>query len=592
MDYVLDDHYVIAQNPLIKHPTITGFLSAGLFDSAHRQSDSQLSYYRPLLSASFALDYKLWGANPFAHRCVNLLFHIGNSLLVLWLINVLFVNFRMASIGAIFFSMLPIQEWSVRYIVGRGDLLSTTLSLLAILGVIHYLRSNKGLHLWAALISFIGALLSKESSLLTVGLIALSAFYLTKNIARTLKVSAVFLIVAIGYYLFRLQFLPIQQAPALGFSSIVEGLTIAFEYQLRFLMPWAVQAAMKFGSVVAVGLSALFAIIVLRSIDRQKERQHLVIFALVWLIVSGIGFVVVAPIIGRLGPILSEHFLYLNAVGFVALLALVIESNTNIWLKRLGFLGFVLYFLVIGFSNRPFWVSEEVLLRHVQMMENRKYTVAYEQLLMRYDEDFLKINDLIDRAPTGSTKSIWFQRLGQLYRKYNHYPQAKVALATAVDYNPHNIEALNALAVCHLETNQITQGIKLLNGSLLIDPVQSDAYRLLGVLYYRAGQLSLASKNLEMAWLYNPDDRETALHLMMTYYFLNNQIAYLEMIDQLSLKFSLEPVLKFAASEFFSHGYFKETIQILTQSDPQILKDSQMNALLANARSRISSLPK
>ena len=45
MGYVLDDHYVIAQNPAIKNPSVFKLLSSGLFDSAHRSADSKLNYY-------------------------------------------------------------------------------------------------------------------------------------------------------------------------------------------------------------------------------------------------------------------------------------------------------------------------------------------------------------------------------------------------------------------------------------------------------------------------------------------------------------------------------------------------------------------
>jgi hypothetical protein len=48
------------------------------------------SSYYPVRSLSYALDYQLWGFNPFGFKLTNLLIHVANVLLVFWLMLRLF----------------------------------------------------------------------------------------------------------------------------------------------------------------------------------------------------------------------------------------------------------------------------------------------------------------------------------------------------------------------------------------------------------------------------------------------------------------------------------------------------------------------
>ena len=165
--------------------------------------------------------------------------------------------------------------------------------------------------------------------------------------------------------------------------------------------------------------------------------------------------------------------------------------------------------------------------------------------------------------------------------------KAKNALGKAVDLNPTNSEAINEWAVCFLETGKIREGLNLLARSISIDPDQSDAYRLSGIVYYRAGQFQPAVLYLKQARTNDPDQSETALHLMMAYYFLNDQVSYLEMIEQISQRFSdSKLVLGFAARELFSHGYFKETVKVISESGGLLGKDPSVMAMLEVAQQR------
>jgi thioredoxin-like negative regulator of GroEL len=108
---------------------------------------------------------------------------------------------------------------------------------------------------------------------------------------------------------------------------------------------------------------------------------------------------------------------------------------------------------------------------------------------------------------------------------------------------------------------------------------------------YRAGDFSSAISYLKRAWVNDPDQSEAALHLMMAYYFVNDQNSYLQTVDRLG-SMDQAMMLRFAAQEFFGHGFFKETVKVIEQSMRFFKNDPAMTALADAARGRISGLPK
>ncbi len=596
MGFVLDDHYVIAQNPVVKNPSlISKVFSSGLFDAAHRMPESKLNYYRPVLVGSFAFDYKLWGLNPFAERLVNIFLHILNSLFVFAFLYLLFRNFELAGLAAIFFCILPVHEWVVRYIVGRGDLLQTFFSLTSLVGLLLYWQEKRKAWLWLSLGLFVFALLSREAALLNVFYVFLVSYYISRRFKETARVSLMFLIVAIGYYLLRSQFLPISE-DAHSLNTIAEGMILGVQYVLRFLMPWTMMAVFPHGVFIVVlwvlGLIGLLVTQLARSHDLQEDAP-IVGFGVLWIAVGVSQFLIIQKVIGRLGPILSEHFLYFTSIGFVLLLAFAVERMRSKFFRKALFVGFIFYFLTLGMVNGHFWTSEETLLRRVSYLEGKDPTVAFEQVVMRFDNNEATVMRLINSARSPANQSIWYKRLGNIYRQGGEHSKAIAALGEAIRLNPSNMEALNELGVCLWETGRNEEGLAYLKRSLAVDPHQADAYRLLGVFFYRKGAFADAIPYLKAACANDPDQNEAALHLMMAYFFVNDQVAYLDAIDQTTQKFSNDrAVLKFAASELFVHGYFADTVKVLSRSRSLFAQDPPMLGLLEEARRRAAGLRK
>lgn len=148
--FALDDYHYILENPAL---TLRGV--PALFTRAYVSGGA--SFYRPLSTASFAIDRALFGTWAAPFHAHNLLWHLGCCLVVLVLLRRFFAS-GAALAGALIFAVHPIHTEAVTSVVGRMELCA---AFFALLGIELYLDGRRGIALLCALL----ALLSKESGL-------------------------------------------------------------------------------------------------------------------------------------------------------------------------------------------------------------------------------------------------------------------------------------------------------------------------------------------------------------------------------------------------------------------------------------------
>ncbi len=135
---VLDDGWAVVENPLVQ----------GGLRNAARILTSPYNYggpgttgglFRPVTTLSFAANYALHGRAPLGYHLVNLLLHVAASLLVLSLARRLAEATLpdrapwVALVAGLLFAVHPAHVEAIAPIVGRKELLSTTLALAALL---------------------------------------------------------------------------------------------------------------------------------------------------------------------------------------------------------------------------------------------------------------------------------------------------------------------------------------------------------------------------------------------------------------------------------------------------------------------------
>lgn len=179
--FVFDDLLIIVDNPLVH-----GIHNVGRLLTAHYWEGTPINQdrwtaagpklYRPLVMATYALNYTLGGLAPEGYRAVNLLLHAAVSVALWALAGRLGWSPAAATVGAVLFAVHPLHTEAVAGVVGRAELLMA----LGVLGALLWYpgtgrqvpgRGRVGL---ASLGAFAVGLASKEQAIVLPALLVLT----------------------------------------------------------------------------------------------------------------------------------------------------------------------------------------------------------------------------------------------------------------------------------------------------------------------------------------------------------------------------------------------------------------------------------
>ncbi|OGR67352.1 MAG: hypothetical protein A2081_01805 [Elusimicrobia bacterium GWC2_61_19] len=182
--------------------------------NVHKQAGA--FYYRPVLGLLTRLEYSLWDGAPMPYHAVSLLFHVGNSLLVFWLLSFLGFGPLLSFLSACLFAVNPVIVDDLLAATG-GESMANFL-LLASLAL--FLRGR-----WApAWLMSLAAVFAKESNVMLPALLLICLAYqgrLKKEYLKVLSllpVCALFLVMR-GVYV---------EAPAIGLTAAAKFLVMSF----------------------------------------------------------------------------------------------------------------------------------------------------------------------------------------------------------------------------------------------------------------------------------------------------------------------------------------------------------------------------
>lgn len=215
--FILDDNPLIKENSYLREPH--SFFSYmiqedGITDKINNTNE-HTGYYRPLITLTYRLDYILWGMNATGFRATNFIFHLLTCLILYKMLFSIIKNRHAAFWATILFSLHPINTESVSWIAARNNILATLFSLSTWYFFIRHLDKNGYLSYILSILSFVGAIFSKEFGIMTLPILFLSQSLLQRtgpNLSKDLLKFAPFVIVLFFYFILR------QNATNLWFS--------------------------------------------------------------------------------------------------------------------------------------------------------------------------------------------------------------------------------------------------------------------------------------------------------------------------------------------------------------------------------------
>jgi protein O-mannosyl-transferase len=178
-DYVLDDQAAITYNNYVQEG-FAGIPKLMKVDFWYFMN-LNLGYYRPLSLITFAIEHQFVGANdPHISHIINAIFYSITGFVLCLMLQRWFANRNaaFATLIALLFITFPTHTEVVANIKSRDELLSFLNMATTLLLFTSYLDSGKLKHLWCSLLTAYLAYLSKESSIIMLGIFPLIAYYL------------------------------------------------------------------------------------------------------------------------------------------------------------------------------------------------------------------------------------------------------------------------------------------------------------------------------------------------------------------------------------------------------------------------------
>jgi tetratricopeptide (TPR) repeat protein len=483
--FVYDDNVIVAYNPLVKSlrhlPKIftTGYWGA-------ENTDSGL--YRPLTVATYCVDYAVWGRNAFAFHVVNIFLHAGVSVLCYLTVLGILGRSRVAALAGLLFAAHPIHVEAVTGIVGRAEILAAGFALLALNSHLRFRTTGRKAFLLGAVLLYLAALLSKESSVLyPVLALAVEAAMRSPRLsvlrdfrsvswwspyllyAVTVLIVFVIRVLALGGHqaggpaVVSIMDNPLYELPAA--QRMVSALFILAKYLSLLAFPLRLSADYSYNQIPSIlglldwrVLIALACFLAFLWVALFSFRRHDGIFLGVVLLL--VPLLPVSNLIVPIGTIMAERLLYLPALGFCVLMAVAIERTMRF--RRLG----------------------KVMVAVTAML-----LAAYVGRTVIRNGDWRDDATLFAAALNTAPKSARIQLyLGKHYNRIGQYEMAIDHLNESLVMLPGNPEAIGEVGYAHLLTGDFVEAERAFLDAVKRDPDDVTTYHRLGRLYMQQGK--------------------------------------------------------------------------------------------------------
>lgn len=531
--FVWDDWTVIVNNSAIRHwdtlPTV--FTQTFL-----------ASYYRPVVTLSFALERAVWGLRPFGFHLTNLLLHGANAVLAFAILKRVSRNADAALLGALLFAAHPAHKGIVN-IADRTGMLAAFLYLGALVLYIGYRDSkgsNKGwLRYGASVILCALALFSKEEALTLPAIVILTDWFLFPEELRRNRIRSAALYVP--FVLLPLLYLWVRHAVGMSMGGMAEAFAVepfrrlltiprlmlnyifllAFPLNLDFNPRTPLAASgVEFSAWTAVAATLL----ILASIPWLLKRCRPAAFGLLWFFIAFVPMSNIVPILPEAADtqlFTPIHFLYLPSIGLFLCAGLALKGTLDRFgsarVDSLGRRGTVLFLVIVvmafsllSLKRNATWKNEIRLFRYIARMhpEDSGMRVNLGNAYLaagNVDDAVAQLEQAVALEPeTAETHNA----LGLAYFRKGDTGSAIVEFRESIRLEPNDAGPYSNLAVAYVRTGRLPEAIAAAERAVELEPSSPAMHTNLGLIYKRAGRLDEAEEQFLMALDNDADDAE------------------------------------------------------------------------------------
>jgi tetratricopeptide (TPR) repeat protein len=501
--FYFDDSYGIAENPAIRslRNIPSYFVDPFTLTTVRENVD-----VRPILSASFALNYLISGVEPWSYHLFNLVLHWTAAVLVfvivrdyLWWSPAALGSIKdgriVAAAAALFFALAPLNSHSLNYMWARSALLCTTFYLAAFLA---YLQRR-----WCLLGLFYSVALLTKAIAVTLPAVMLLYDFLYRDRTRYATIKEYFLewrrfamplllaaILDLAYLAYRWVLLPSwseqtrREAFVTPWIWWISQWSAQLYYVRLFLWPDRLSVDHDFPYTINVftarPLLAFLALTVWVAIALQaRKRYPYVAFATAWF------FITLAPesSFSPLPEVINEHRPYIaSSLGLAVLLAGLLYHGARLFAGRTRVI-FVSTCLALYISAVP-----------VTLRRNQEW------------QDSLSLWESTVRASPGNARA--WMNAGREHMARGRLDEARYYLERAREINPGYAYVYINLSVLEAEEGRLDNALRAAEQAVRLRPDLSPAHLYLGRVLKKLGKFDEAVAAFRRAIVIDPRNSE------------------------------------------------------------------------------------
>lgn len=496
------------------------------------------NYWRPLLQATFAVEWHLWTDWVYGWHAVSIAVHTAAAIMLFYVLNTLLANRTLAILAALLWLVHPAHTEAVVYPNSLGDSMATFFILAGIFLYARFrragVRAPGSSAWWLALLMYPLALLSKETGILLVAFIALADFFFLtpqdvflKKAGRVLAALWPFIVMACVYILLRATVLNFNNS----FNFYHEDTPFTTHFGMRlaaFFRAIALYAGFIFTPYdlrverlvtppasflvpdVLWGITLCATLAGLAALNWNKRPA--VAFGALW---AFTGILPTCNLFVIINALVYEHFLYSAMIGIILIVLLIANDRAVTERQRRTFIACVLGVACI-FGVRSAW----------RCLDWRTAIKFYEQLAVTAPTSYRVINNLgmsyanaglVDKAAItyrraidlDPTNAVAYHNLGNIYRDAGQWALAEANYEKAISTQPNFIFSYKSLAQVLLNQENYGEARRVLEQYYQMCDEKPYILDLLVKIAYREGAYADAKRYLATQLQMKPGDPAT-----------------------------------------------------------------------------------
>lgn len=533
--FVFDDNAFIVKNTFIQSRSILDIFSYEFL----KHSWGDLDVNRPVMVASLILDFSIWKLNPMGYHLTNIILHAANTVAVLYLLKLIFLNSEVPIFVSMIFAVHPVHVQAVNAINFREDLLVT---LFCLLSLIFFITGKNKTDFLFSLFFYFLALLSKETASVLPAICLLYQRVWKKEAPRWVFLG--FGLELVSYLSFFLYAKHLSGGVSVFYEeSLIEriyaSLAVFFHYLRLHIFPIGLTAdydelafiAFTFKNSFTSFTSLCLIASVAYTVVRKPSPKN---FFLAWFFISLFPASNIVPILNYA----AERYLYLPSVGLITLMFISVRDICTDKVKPFNALIIILiiFLSILTVKENLIWKDDRRLWSDTIAKAPGNANAHFQMGLLfaqknLFDKAYSEYQSALTLAPNNAFfKSSVHNSLGLLYKKNGQYIKAYDEFQSSVKIDPKNYQAHFNLGLYYIKNLQYEKAATELEAALKLNPTDDRVHYYLGRAYERNKWHDKAYSAYQKSLELNPKNADAYFALGELFYDDSNISASIVML--------------------------------------------------------------